>query len=125
MRLDKLNQKELTLPMVVSKMHRKEGFCFDKLRGKLTRHVKTEKYLRGRFYLRQKGGYVGVECTDNTFKGVGYIRVSQTRYSPPYRWHDDFQMELEIHVSSNKEFLEKLLKHNLLNYRHERPKPLC
>lgn len=90
---------------IVSKMHHRGEFCVINLRRKISKHCKT--YLLGpRFGMRVKKSEFGLFCyIGETVDGITEIKVHPSRHT---------DKEFTIHVANNREFMDKLLKHDLL-----------
>lgn len=90
--------------IAIEKMYDKEGFSIPTLRRKISKHFQTFQ-TKERFGIRAKNS--AVLCLQLPAENeVQYIKV----YSDIHP-----TKEFLFSATSNKEFLKKLIKHNLLN----------
>lgn len=91
--------------VLVNAMYDKQGFSVSTLRRKFSPYFKTTQ-LENRFSMRLKGSEHAIWCIhEPTASDLHFMRVRSTKF-PNFKF--------DFFVASNKEFMQKLLKHNLL-----------
>lgn len=98
----------LMLASKVGDMHNRGVFDFENLRRKISQHCRTTSSHSGKWFgigLKNKHGGLGAHIID-TVDGITEIHVICNRFYPKY--------DFTFHVADNKEFMEKILLHNLL-----------